>query len=283
MNNEFGSVSIDKSRSGIDIVKIIHSNCEAEISLYGGQVLHWQPKGGQAVFWLSKKASYQSGGAIRGGIPICWPWFGSYLNERNHGFARLQSWQVCDIQIDAQGVIVALELSGQHQSPVWPYAFKLTQIISFSEVFSQQMLIENLSDSDFQFGHAFHSYFRVSDPEKVRVAGLNTSDYDDKITGEKHQAAPLKNCKGPLDRIYYNNDRQTIEDELWQRKITVESTNCHQWVIWNPGKTLADNMSDIHPSGEKEYVCLEAANVKMQTVKSGQTIEVSQKVTVNRL
>ena len=232
---------------------------------------------------MSKQAQYQTGTAIRGGIPICWPWFGNRSNEKSHGFARTQSWQLANTQVTQDAVVIELMLAGEHQAISWPYAFKLKQRLSFSSELSQQMVVENTSDVDFDFGHAFHSYFLVSDPEQVVISNLDNSYFDDKITGKLKQISIMENCKGPLDRVYYNHKPQHIDDKIWQRRITVESINCQHWVVWNPGHDIAAGMKDVHHFGEKEYVCLEAANVEMQTVKSGESAIVSQRISVNPL
>ena len=283
VRNDFGHITQKTNAQGIQLLEISHTSCNARICLHGGHVLDWQPVGFEPILWLSKQAQYQAGAAIRGGIPICWPWFGNRSNENSHGFARTQSWQLVNAKVTVDAVVIELMLAGEQQASTWPYAFRLKQELSFSKVFSQKMVVENTSKSDFEFGHAFHSYFRVSDPEQVTISDLNNSCFDDKITGKLKQKSIMENCKGPLDRIYYNHETQHVDDKLWQRRITVESVNCHHWVVWNPGHDVAVNMKDVHPFGEKEYVCLEAANVEMQTVKSGKSIAVSQRISVNPL
>lgn len=282
LNNTYGEITQYQKVDGIDIIDVKHNLCSASISLYGGQVLTWQLKGQPPIFWLSDTSSYQLGKAIRGGIPLCWPWFGSYKEGGNHGFARQMKWQLLDAKITEQEVIITLVTSGENLSPLWPTPFKLQQTLTFSTQFKQQLIIDNLSDKTVQFTSALHSYFQVSSPLYTSVPGLNTLKFDDKNTLLKSQQDKLEDCVGPIDRIYHSHGHNTqqIKDSGWQRIIEVESSHCQQWVLWNPGEEVAKSMTDVHAGGESEYVCLEAANTQWQTIPANENVTIEQKVTV---
>lgn len=282
-SNVHGEITQYQKADGVEIINVQHHLCSASVSLYGGQVLTWQLKGQQPVFWLSDTSSYQQGKAIRGGVPLCWPWFGAYKEGGNHGFARQMQWQLLDAKITEQEVKLTLATSGDNLSPLWPTSFKLVQQLTFSTQFQQQLTIHNLSDQSVKFSSALHSYFQVSSPLYTTVSGLNNVKFDDKITSLKAQQDSLENCIGPIDRIYYSSDNQELIDQGWQRKIKVESLGCQQWVLWNPGKKIAETMTDVHIGGESEYVCLEAANTHWQTIAEQQSVTIGQKVTVNPL
>jgi len=141
VQNEFGQVQQVNITSDIDSLVIEHQSCQGKISLYGGQVLSWQPKGQKEVFWLSEQATFEPGKAIRGGIPLCWPWFGAHsedVNNKagNHGFARREFWQVSDILIDKSQVEITLTFQGENRHDLWPNACKLTQVLSFGSEFT---------------------------------------------------------------------------------------------------------------------------------------------------
>lgn len=272
----------------IVILNIQHPLFTASISLYGGHVLSWQPVGHDDVFWLSKTTEFENGKAIRGGIPLCWPWFGPNLDEQgnnggNHGFARTKRWQLVSHEITDENVTIVLELNGENEHILWPSKFKLLQTLVFSKTFSQQLAITNLSSKTVKFSSALHSYFKVSNPKKVQVPQLVDSVFDDKITEKKQQKDQIENCLGPIDRIYYCSDEQVVIDQGLQRKITIESNHCQQWVLWNPGQEIAKNMSDIHAGGEYEFVCLEAANTDWQSIAAGDKVTLCQKITVSKL
>ncbi|WP_057832062.1 D-hexose-6-phosphate mutarotase [Colwellia sp. TT2012] len=268
---------------------ITHAHCQAQLSLYGGQVLSFTPRGHKDVLWLSEQASYQSGKAIRGGIPLCWPWFGAHekqdkqLKSANHGFARQLPWQLEAIEADESGVTLVLVLEGEQQHPLWPNAYKLKQTLFFGKSLKQTLAMSNLSPDDAQYSTALHSYFSVSKPKNVTIDALTGVNYYDKLTGNSSIQQQSVSCVGEIDREYHSSEQMTLVDSQWQRKITIVSRNCQQWVLWNPGVELANTMADIHPNGEQEYVCLEAANTRWQALPAGTTVIISQEITVTKL
>lgn len=282
-SNEYGNVSLTQHTADVAILHVEHAKSKASVSLYGGQVLSWQPRGHEDVLWMSSATEYQSGKAIRGGIPLCWPWFGPFNDAGNHGFARQSQWKYTEITISAEHVTLVLEFVGEQCHGAWPHSFKLTQTLVFGEQFTQSLAITNRTDKTFECTGALHSYFRVSHPENVTVPNLDRCTFDDKITQQNGVADELVNCEGPIDRIYYTNQSQKIMDSGLRRIIDVESNGCEQWVLWNPGQAIADQMPDIHPGGFNEYVCLEAANTQWITVPAQQSIEMSQRVKVTPL
>lgn len=289
VKNDFGQVQQVKLSSDLSVLIIEHKDTQAKISLHGGQVLSWQPTDEKEVFWLSKKSDFEQGKAIRGGIPLCWPWFGVHPNDSankagNHGFARLQLWQVDNIDINEQGVEVSLRWQGNNMSDFWPFACKLTQVLFFGKSFNQVLTMTNLSDHDAYYTGALHSYLSVSSPENTTIAELAKAPFDDKLTGKACTPAPLvttlANGIDPVDRVYHSHEVMNVVDSHWQRTIELKAINTKQWVFWNPGTELATNMADIHENGEQEFICLEAANTQMQILGAGKTLTMKQKITV---
>ena len=293
VSNEFGQVLINKLSDDISFVIIESKLCTAKVSLHGGQVLQWQPKDHQEVFWLSDKASYQAGKAIRGGIPLCWPWFGANpTNDKacNHGFARTSNWAIEHIDLSAKGATITLVLSGENKHEDWPFAFSIKQTLFFGSTFSQSLAMTNLSDNeDVSYSAALHSYFLVSSPQNTYVDDLSDVQYEDKLLPASKQALTtplkdsLKNCVGPLDRIYQSNKKLCLVDKGLNRTIEISTKNTHQWVLWNPGVETASAMSDIHLHGEQTFVCLEAANTNQQLLPVGETVTISQDISVKSL
>jgi len=285
VENEFGHIKQVSVNEQVSVLEIKHTNCTAKVSLYGGQVLAWQPTYQQPIFWLSDDAVFKEGTAIRGGIPLCWPWFGPYKNAKgetagNHGFARQRHWALDDVKISQENVRVTLSLTGENEHPLWPYRYQLKQELTFSQQFEQKLFIRNLSSKAFEYSAALHSYFAVSSPENVKVSPLAEVRYDDKITDKKQQVSTLNDCAGPIDRIYHSDKACVIEDKQWQRTVEVSSINCQQWVLWNPGCEIAQGMSDVNDGGEKEFVCLEAANTDYHCVKADETVMIGQKISL---
>ena len=283
--NEFGQVYQGELSQDLPALIIEHPKTKAKVSLYGGQVLGWQPSGEREVFWLSKDTALEQGKAIRGGVPLCWPWFGAHPNDvsnksGNHGFARQLLWQLNSINISEHGVEVCLSYSGENMNDLWPFAYQLEQVLFFGQSFKQTLQMKNLSNKDAYYSGALHSYFSVSSPENIKIPTLEHAGFDDKLTGQTCKPQALENAVGPVDRVYHTSNVMTIIDSQFKRTIELKSNNTKQWVFWNPGVELANNMADIHNNGEQEFVCLEAANTQRQLLVAGETINIAQEISV---
>lgn len=278
--NAFGSVKLVELSPDVQCLEVKHQHTRAKVSLYGGQVLSWQPTDQQEVFWLSQDTAYQQGKAIRGGVPLCWPWFGGYEGAGNHGFARSQQWQVENVSISEQGVDVTIFWQGENMHSLWPTPAKLTQHLFFGADFSQRLTMHNLSNQDVKYTGALHSYFAVKHPEKTTIEKLNGVKFDCKLSQEQQLTDVKENMAGPMDRIYYNNEPMNIVDAGNNRTITVSSEHTNQWVLWNPGQETAEQMADVHAGGENEFVCLEAANTKWQTILAEQEVVIAQHINI---
>ena len=283
--NEFGQVYQVELSTGLSAVIIEHVKAKAKVSLYGGQVLSWQPDGEKEVFWLSADSSFEQGKAIRGGIPLCWPWFGVHPNdvdnkEGNHGFARMQQWQVENIEINEIGINISLKWQGDNMSDLWPFACQLKQRLFFGQSFKQSLQMTNLSTSEAYYTGALHSYLSVSASEHIKIAALEQASFDDKLTGQLCKPQILKNGVGPVDRVYHSNSMMNIVDDKLKRTIELKASNTKQWVFWNPGEKLANSMNDIHDGGEQEFVCLEAANTQRQLLAAGKSATITQEISV---
>jgi glucose-6-phosphate 1-epimerase len=279
----FGHVNQSNIVDGFPAIVINHPNCQARVSLYGGHVLSWQPKDQQDVFWLSNSTAYQEGSAIRGGIPLCWPWFGPLEGSNQHGFARQVFWQCDEVKVNEQGVTLLLSWQGENMDKLWPHSVKLEQRLFFGVNFEQSLTIINRSANNFDYTGALHSYFKVSSPENVTVPTLDDAAFYDKLTDQRVAPFSRENCVGPIDTVYDCDKPQQLIDTGWQRIIEITNQNTQQWVLWNPGVETAQQMADIHEHGEQEYVCLEAANTQWQTVAANSSKTISQKIVIKGL
>ena len=291
--NEFGQVNETQLATDMQGLTIEHEHCKAQISLYGAQVLTWQPSQQHPVFWLSPCALYKTGKAIRGGVPLCWPWFGTHSNDENktagnHGFARQSFWQVNAVDITEAGVNISLHWQGENIHSLWPYACRLEQQLFFGKEFHQTLKMTNLSEQTIEYTGALHNYFCVSHPQNIQIDGLSVASFYDQLTDEHCEAEIFVNGVGPVDRIYdfteVANKTLQINDKQWQRIIEIEPINTQQWVFWNPGTALANQMSDIDDGGEYNFVCLEAANTdlnaKVQIISANSSVCIGQKIRI---
>lgn len=242
----------------LPVIVIDHPRVKAAVTLQGAHLIAWQPAGEQPVLWLSDVSEFKDGVAIRGGVPICWPWFGKVASP-NHGFARILPWRLDVHQEDEQNVTLSLSL---HDSAVteqyWPKPFTLTAKF----VLGQTCRIELEAKGDFQNTTALHSYFNIKDISDVSVAGLGDT-YIDKVNGGVGaQQQGDVTFSGEVDRVYtHAQDVSLINDRGHKRVIEVHHHNYSDVVAWNPGAELAKKISDIADEGYKTYVCVETARV----------------------
>lgn len=256
------------------MIKIKNRFATAEISLYGGQVLSFQPSNAQAdLLFLSDRSHYQPGKAIRGGIPICWPWFGADpdgLGRANHGFARDRLWTVRHTETLANGatrVILSLQ-DDEETRKIWDYAFELAIAVTVSESLDLELTSHNRDQRPMTITQALHTYFTIGDIQRVKVLGLAGLDYIDKVdsTQQKSQIGEVT-IQGELDRIYQHTPAHlTIEDSSLGRQIEIHSHHSQTTIVWNPGATKTATMSDLPDAAYQKFLCVETANAAAETI-----------------
>lgn len=277
-----GVISQQTLASGIELLAINHPMCRARISLYAGQVFEWQPSQHQPVLWCSNDSAFNLGKAIRGGIPLCWPWFGPREQDAQHGFLRNNVWRLEDYQILPDKVLIELSISGNEYSPTWPYRFKVTQKLSLGEKLHQSLIIENCDEVAFEYSGALHTYFNVISPEHVALNALNHVDYLDKLTGETKRDGQV-NGVGPQDRVFSSSETVVLHDKAGSRTIEIKASGHDSCVVWNPGTAVAKNMADMHEGAEQEFVCVEPALINPKTLEPAQTSTIEQTICVTKL
>lgn len=288
LNKKFGignELGFKEIAAGITAIEVDTALTTASISLMGGQVLTWHPKSQQEpVLWVSKLAQYVPGKAIRGGVPICWPWFGAHPSDSHlpgHGFARVVPWEVASTNIDASGVVeVELTLAesaaaAKLRPSDWPASVALSAHIRIGEKLEVALTTTNNSDRELRLTEGLHTYFHVSDIEHVRVLGLDDCEYVDLTDGNqrRQQSGPIV-FEGELGRIFVNCDKTSvIEDRKLARAIHVAGTGSQSIAVWNPWLQTASKMSDLGSEGWRSMVCVETANAleNRLTIKAGES------------
>jgi glucose-6-phosphate 1-epimerase len=251
----------------LGVVVVSHPKVRAAVALQGAHLLAWQPSGEQPVIWLSGNTPFQKGKAIRGGVPICWPWFGP-AGQPSHGFARNQPWSLTAHDEDDNGVILTFTLKDNEQTrKLWPHAFTLIARFKLGD----ECEIELESHGDYQATAALHSYFQIGDIARVKVAGLGDS-YIDKVAGgvEAHQTGELT-FNGQTDRVYTQPEAfSLIKDAALQRTIEVHHHHMSDVIAWNPGVELSCSMADMTNDGYKTMVCVETGRVSKPLTAAGE-------------
>ncbi len=270
LNELFGQtdfIRFTEGPGGLPVACLNNGKAESTVSIYGGHVLSYIPDGQEPVLWVSEYAEYQAGKAIRGGIPIIWPWFGAsrrYPQNPSHGFARKLTWDVHSARI-IDGTTPELHLDLQDSDfthTQWPHSFRLELVITLSDRLEVKLKAINLCRNPFDYTAALHSYFNVSDIQNVSVLGLENRTYLDQLDNmeSKVQEGPVI-FNAELDNIYYDTrDTCRLIDTGFDREIIVEKEGSASTVVWNPWIDKSKRMSDF---GDEEYhnmVCIETAN-----------------------
>ncbi len=239
---------------------------EARVSLQGAQVLDYTPAGQQPLLWLSRSSRFASGAAIRGGIPICWPWFGDHPENASlpaHGFARTSLWQLTSSAANSERSEVTLTLKDSEATRrLWPFAFGLRLEVVLEQTLRLTLTTHNRDSQPFVVSEALHSYLHVGDSATLCVTGLDNSRYLDKLAAlaEGEQQGMLIPAP-PLDRVFLDSEGSIqVDDTGLQRRILVSKQGSRSTVIWNPGQEKARSLADFDDQGYRKMLCVEAAN-----------------------
>lgn len=263
------SVRIDEGAGGLRCVRVHGAQCVAEVFLQGAHVTAWHPVCARnPVLWLSRHSVFEPGRAIRGGVPICFPWFGPNGADRSappHGFARLREWRLIEAREDAPGIVtLAMELEGADVSDQLPCRFRLVHRITLGSVLRMELDVHNDGADPFTFEEALHTYFSVGDIRRATVAGLEGSEYLDKAGGlrrDRQGNEPVR-FVGETDRIYLDTRADcVIHDPVGRRRITIRKTGSASTVVWNPWIDKARAMPDFGDDEWTGMLCVETCNV----------------------
>jgi glucose-6-phosphate 1-epimerase len=241
--------------------------CTGEIYLHGAHVTAWQPRGCAPVIWMSGCSTFEPGRPIRGGVPICFPWFGPHPSDPGrapHGFARLVPWTLDSVVRGGDSVKVTLSLqTGGENHDAWPHRCALTYTADFGHELALELAVRNVGDSACVVQEALHTYFAVGDIRQVAVEGLAGATYVDKVRGGERlvqDATPIR-FTGETDRPYVDSEAATaIIDATLKRRIVVEKQGSRTTVVWNPWIAKAKAMPDFGDDEWPSMVCVETAN-----------------------
>lgn len=286
-----GVVSISEGEGAMPRVKVTSPLCEAEMYLHGAHVTSWIPAGRSEVLFLSSKSRWTDGQAIRGGIPICFPWFRAKANDPKapaHGFVRTKLWQLESI-FEKEGAIVVnmVTQSDEQTRRWWPEEFRLLHRVTFGDQLTLELLCTNLGTKTLRFEEALHTYNRVADVREVRMQGLDTLRFLDNTdsNSEKRQSGEI--VIASLTDNAYMDTRDTVEllDSGMRRRIRLTKANSLTTVVWNPWREKASEMNDLGEGEWTQFACVEASNILTAAVSlaPGQEHRMTAVLTVERL
>ncbi|WP_319380684.1 D-hexose-6-phosphate mutarotase [Thiomicrorhabdus sp.] len=279
-------------RGDLTLIEIDNAFAKALVTPFGASVLSYCPKeaGGtlsEDILWISPQAVYDGKAAIRGGIPVCWPWFGGYREDfhsqvdterpPNHGFVRKMWWKTESIKQLGNG---ATELrfcldSSPETRCIWPHSFHLELKIVIGSALSLTLSTTNPNEYDLAITEALHTYFAVADSRQLEIDGLqkaiciDTLD-DDRRSVQQDKLIPPES----LDRVYLNVEGDISIRSLPQgQTVLLETERAQSCVVWNPGPEIVKGFADIDHAGWTNFICVETGNVwnNRVSIESGQT------------
>jgi glucose-6-phosphate 1-epimerase len=262
-----GIAQVVEGNGGLPKVRITSPEAVGEMYLHGAHVTSWKQAGGEEVLFLSSLSRWEHGRAIRGGVPICFPWFGGKVDDPTapaHGFVRTKAWQLDSITQVGRAVTVSMFTeSDESTKKWWPVEFHLVHRVTFGRELSLELAVSNTGRTSLRFEEALHAYYRVGNVEKARVRGLEGVHYLDKTdrNQEKTQQGEIV-IVSETDRVYVNTSGAIeLEDPVLRRRTSVTKENSRTTVVWNPWVQKARALSDLGDDEWPQMICLETSNV----------------------
>ncbi len=277
LNEKYGAsgrIAFRRGPGGFPIAVLVAPAGSCEVSLHGGQVLAYRPVGHQPVLYLSPLADYAEGAAIRGGIPICWPWFGKREGAPAHGFARRALWHVLSTSYTGEHTEIELGLTHRQAAhPAWPHPYTLRLTVSVGACLSLELQTRNIGAAPFAYGECFHAYLAVADVDRAILHGLNDTDYTEPPAADlrRHAETLSFDEKTAVDRIYrqLGETSLALRDSALRRTTRVVAEDVSDVVVWHPAPDAG--FADLPPEAYRRFVCVEPANVTPVTLAPGET------------
>lgn len=270
LNDKFGikdAVRFIQPENNLIFMTVSNKYAVTDICLYGAHITSFRPSNSMEILWMSPKSSFEVGKPIRGGIPICFPWFGPHKTDSEkpqHGFGRLVYWEVIETATKPNGeTLVRLQLCSSEQTKIyWSKDFCAQLTILVGHTLEVSLKVKNLSDESFEYTCALHSYYNISSLENISIRGLQGAHYHSQLEpGEFIQESPKIEILKPETRHYHNTEASCIiEDTIFERKILIDKVGSKITTVWNPGKEACATISDIPDDGYLNFVCVEAVN-----------------------
>lgn len=268
-------IQLGPGRGGLQRLTIDTDACAAELYLHGAHLCAWQPRGERhPVLWMSGESRFEAGSPIRGGVPICFPWFGAKAGDATapvHGVARVSLWALEHARVEADGTaVIRLGLAPDAGArPDLVGTLGLAFEAQLGAELSMGLTVTNRGEEPAAFEEALHTYFAVGDVRHVTVAGLQGATYLDKVAGgaRKTQGEALVTVEGETDRLYLDTEAEiTLSDPAFGRRIRVSKAGSRSSVVWNPWVAKSRAMPDFGDDEWPGMICIETANAAANAV-----------------
>ena len=284
-------VQVVEGQGGLPKVRITSPEASGEMYLHGAHVTSWKPAGAEEVFFVSRHARWEHGRAIRGGVPVCFPWFGNHADSPTapaHGFVRTRAWQLESIVESGGAITVAMFTESDDDTRRWwPADFRLALHATFGSTLTLALIVTNTGAATIRFEEALHPYYRVGNIHDVRVRGLDAAKFLDKSDAnlEKVQQGDIR-IVSETDREFLDTQGPVdVDDAALRRRVRTVKDRSFTTVVWNPWVAKAHALPDLADDEWSEFVCVETCNVAAFAVQlaPGQQHMMQSVVSVSRL
>jgi glucose-6-phosphate 1-epimerase len=294
LNEHFGLpgvLAFHATEGGLVRADITSPHATATVYLQGAHLAAWQPAGYQSVIFTSRKTDLKPGKAIRGGVPIAFPWFATRHDGKtgpSHGFARIQDWTLAFAALAGDDLHLTFTLGPNDLSRSLGYDhFRLAYQLTIGRTLTMQLTVANDAVTPLVFEEALHTYYAVRDIHEIAIAGLDGVSYLDKVENfeKKVQHGDIK-VTGPTDRVYLDTAATcTLNDHAGKRRIVVSKTGSTTTVVWNPWEGGAAKLADMDPTEWHEFVAIETVNAAVDAIAlaPGATHTMQARVSVEEL
>jgi len=277
LNDHFGRPGVlwfEQGNGGLPRAVITTPSASGHVYLQGAHVTHYQPRESRPVLFTSSRSRFTSGHAIRGGVPIVFPWFGPHPSDPrapDHGFARILEWSVEAVELSGETVTLVLTLSSSPTThATWPHPFGLRYRVAVGSILDLILEVENRGGEAVTFQEALHAYYQVGDVERVTVYGLDAVTYIDKADAmrRKVEGSAGTRIRDLTDRVYLDTRaRCVVADPTLERRLLVDKEGSDSTVLWNPGRQTARTMADLGEDEWRWMLCVETANAADNAVR----------------
>ena len=261
--------------TGLPLIAVETANCKALVALQGAHLLSFCASGGKPLLWVSPNCNFTHGVALRGGVPVCLPWFGPNpldAQKPKHGFVRNQDWELSDAKLLEDGKAQLIFRFVSSANELFDFAFSAQLVMTLGSTIKLEINVSNTDTKAFDCSWALHSYHPVSSLSDVRVKGLAGRTYLDNLEGHavKVQQGDVSFLDA-VDRVFPSIENAV--EILGSPHITITHHNCPSVVVWNPGAATAANIADIGAGNEQTYICVERGAVLSEkwTLDAGET------------
>jgi len=271
------TIKLTEQPAGYPILEVEHPAATGRIALHGAHVMEWTPAHSSPVLYMSAEAIFELGKPIRGGIPVCWPWFGPHADSSKpaHGFVRTMLWEFDRAREHASGVDIVLKLVDSAETrALWPHGFEARLHISMGLELDVGLEVTNTGTAAWTMTGALHSYFGVGDVREISIHGLHGTQYvESRLSPAKQPQNGTLFINQEVDRLYASDAAVIVHDPLFQRELRIEKAGSLSTVVWNPWIEKSKRLNDLPDEAYPEFVCVETVNAgeDVVTVEPGAT------------